>query len=247
MSKSQHGIAQMAVTDHGPGSDRRGGTPAGADTSRPGASRTVRRTEVTVTVAALGAVLLAVAAVTSTGTMGQFLTWAWERHANVLSWYVRPLFVLPLALFSYRRSPSGIVLTLVALATSMFWFPAPAQVDPMVAEFLAFEREWLTSGWTPGKMTQAVLAPVSLAVLCLVFWKRSLVLGLVVINAMALGKLAWGVIEGEGTGWAMQAPAVIGLALCDAGVLYAVRRVRRRPAHREARIGHPALEDSREG
>ncbi len=247
MSKSQHGIAQMAVAGHGPGSGMRGGTPVETDPTRPGADRTVDRTEVTVTVAALGAVLLAVAALMSTGTMGQFLTWAWERHANVLSWYVRPLFVLPLALFSYRRSPSGIVLTLVALATSMFWFPAPAQVDPMVAEFLAFEREWLTSGWTPEKITQAVLAPVSLAVLCLVFWKRSLVLGLVVINAMALGKLAWGVIEGDGTGWAMQAPAVIGLALCDAGVLYAVRRVRRRPAHREARIGHPALEDSREG
>jgi hypothetical protein len=247
MSTSQRGTAHIAVAGRGPGRGTRSRSSAGTDATIPGGGRTVGRTEVTVTVATLAAILLAITALTATGTMGQFLTWAWERHANVLSWYVRPLFVLPLALFSYRRSPSGIVLTLVALATSMFWFPAPAHVDPMVAEFLAFEREWLTSGWTPGKMTQAVLAPVSLAVLCLVFWKRSLVLGLVVINAMALGKLAWGVIEGEGTGWAMQAPAVIGLALCDAGVLYAVRRVRRRPAHREARIGHPALEDSREG
>ena len=59
------------------------------------------------------------------GTLDGFLAWAWERHHNVLSWYVRLLFILPLAYFSYKRSLSSIVLTLVALATSMFWFPAP--------------------------------------------------------------------------------------------------------------------------
>ena len=80
--------------------------------------------------------------------INDFLAWAWERHHNVLSRYVRPLFVLPLAYFSYRRSLSGIALTLVALATSMFWFPAPGRVDPRVEEFLAFEREWLTGEGT---------------------------------------------------------------------------------------------------
>jgi hypothetical protein len=29
--------------------------------------------------------------------INDFLAWAWERHHNVLSRYVRPLFVLPLA------------------------------------------------------------------------------------------------------------------------------------------------------
>jgi uncharacterized membrane-anchored protein YitT (DUF2179 family) len=182
----------------------------------------------------LAGVAVAVAALLATGTMGPFLEWAWERHANVLSWYIRPLFVLPLALFAYRRSALGITVTLVALATSIFWFPAPAQVDPTIAEFLAFEWEWLTSGWTSEKVLQAVLAPASLTALCLVFWRRSLVLGLVVINAMALGKMAWGVIEGDGTGWAMQVPAIVGLALCDAVVLYAVSAVRRRAGARRA-------------
>ncbi len=70
--------------------------------------------------------------------------WAWARHHNVLSWYVRPLFLLPLAWSAYRRSPAGIAVTLVGLATSMAWFPAPARVDPRVAEFLRFEQEWLT-------------------------------------------------------------------------------------------------------
>jgi hypothetical protein len=54
--------------------------------------------------------------------------------SNVLSWHIRPLFLLPLAYFSYRRSLSGIVLALVALATSMFWFPAPERMNPKVEE-----------------------------------------------------------------------------------------------------------------
>jgi hypothetical protein len=188
----------------------------------------------TVTVAAVA--IGAIAALMVTGTMGQFLTWAWQRHANVMSWYIRPLFILPLALFSFRRSPSGIALTLIALATSMFWFPAPAVVDPKIAQFLAFEREWLTSGWTPGKVMQTMLVPAFLIALCWAFWKRSLVLGLVIINAMALGKMAWGVIEGDGTGWAMQLPAIVGLAICNGFVLYAHRKVRGSTAQAEVTV-----------
>src|SRR3712207_5386511 len=65
-------------------------------------------------------------------------TGAYDRHGNILSWYVRPLFLLPLAWFAYRRSGWGVAATLVALATSMFWFPAPAEPDPRVLEFLQF-------------------------------------------------------------------------------------------------------------
>ena len=56
--------------------------------------------------------------------------WAWARHHNILSWYIRPLFLLPFCFFAYRRSLLGITLTLVALATSMAWFPAPATPSP---------------------------------------------------------------------------------------------------------------------
>ena len=69
-----------------------------------------------------------------------FLNWAWERHQNPLSWYIRPLFVLPYCYFAYKRSVPGLTLTLIAVATSMFWFPAPAEVDPRAAAFLEMER-----------------------------------------------------------------------------------------------------------
>lgn len=78
--------------------------------------------------------------------INDFQAWAWLRHLNLLSWYIRPLFLIPFVYFAYRRSWPGIIVTLIALATSMFWFPAPANPDPRAFEFLAAEREYLT--WT---------------------------------------------------------------------------------------------------
>ncbi len=163
-----------------------------------------------------------------TELLDEFLSWAWARHHNILSWYIRPLFLLPLAYFSYRRSLSGIALTVVALATSMFWFPAPERVDPRVEEFLAFEREWLTGEWTLAKVLITSVVPLSLTAFCLAFWKRSLLWGLIIINAMALTKLLWGVVSGEGSGWVMLVPALAGLLVCNAVVLYAAHRLRMR-------------------
>ena len=59
-------------------------------------------------------------------TMVEFLNWAWARHHNPLSWYIRPLFILPFCYFVYQKSVRGMALTVVAVTSSMFWFPAPA-------------------------------------------------------------------------------------------------------------------------
>ncbi|WP_448616645.1 hypothetical protein [Modestobacter sp. URMC 112] len=163
--------------------------------------------------------------------------WAFDRHANVLSWYVRPLFLLPLAFFAHRRSGWGIAGTLVALATSIAWFPAPAQPDPRVLEFLDFERDWLTGDWDAQQVLLSLLGPLSLAAFCLAFWKRSLTWGLVILNTMAVGKLAWGVLAGNGTGWAMTAPALAGMVIGDVVLLGVLRR-------RRARRHQPATEPS---
>jgi hypothetical protein len=83
--------------------------------------------------------------------------WIWQRHQNLLSWYIRPLFLLPLAWFAYRRSVPGLVGTLLALVTSMCWFPAPSVPDPRVEEFLAFEQAWLTGRWDAAKVLPTLL------------------------------------------------------------------------------------------
>ncbi len=175
--------------------------------------------------------------------LADFGDWAFDRHANVLSWYIRPLFLLPLAWFAYRRSGWGIAGTLVALATSIFWFPAPAQPDPQVLEFLDFERDWLTGNWDAPQILMALLSPLSLAAFCLAFWKRSVIWGLVILNLMAVGKLLWGVVAGEGTGWAMTAPGLAGMVIGDVVLLWVLwrkRALRRMRARRQEAAREPS-------
>lgn len=156
-----------------------------------------------------------------------FSDWAWARHANVLSWYIRPLFLLPFVFFAYRRSWRGIVLTLVLLATSMFWFPAPTTPDPKVVSFLNAEREYLTSGWTAGKVVLSALVPLTMALLALAFWRRSLGWGLAVMTGIAVAKTTWSVAYDQG-GVRVIAPALVGLAITNGAVLIAARWLRRR-------------------
>jgi hypothetical protein len=75
---------------------------------------TIKPTDVILSVGTLALVLLAVAAVAAAGSTEELTAWAWERHHNVLSWYIRPLFLLPFCYFAYKHSLAGIVLTLVA-------------------------------------------------------------------------------------------------------------------------------------
>jgi hypothetical protein len=158
--------------------------------------------------------------------LDEFLSWAWSRHHNPLGWYIRPLFLLPFCYFAYKRSIWGIALTLLALATSMFWFPEPERPDPRAVEFLAMEKEYLMSDWIPVKVLLGLLVPISLAALALAFWKRSLLYGLVLIDAIMLTKVGWSFYYGGGSGLTLLSPAVVGLVACNAVVLYVAYRVR---------------------
>jgi hypothetical protein len=188
-----------------------------------------KRTDIVLSVGTLALVILAVVGMAATGTLDEFGAWAWERHHNILSWYIRVLFLLPFCYFAYRRSLFGMVLTLVALATSMFWFPAPERPDPRVLEFLAMEREYLAGEWTTARVLLGLLVPGSLAALALAFWKRSVVYGLALINAIVLVKLAWSFYFGDTSGGLTLLPSqLLGLAILNAVVLYVLHRRRKR-------------------
>ncbi len=161
--------------------------------------------------------------------LADFGDWAFDRHANPLSWYIRPLFLLPLAWFAWRRSGWGIAATLVALATSMFWFPALETTSPAVRGMLAAEEEYLTANWALWKVLIALLVPVSFAALGLAFWRRSLTWGLAVVNGAILFKIGWTFVFSAEAGAMSHLPAaVLGLAVCDAVILYLRRRMRQR-------------------
>lgn len=192
----------------------------------------MKRTDVILSAGTLALVLLAAVVVAATGTTDEFAAWAWERHHNVLSWYIRPLFLLPFCYFAYKRSLWGIVLTILALATSMFWFPAPEHSSSAANEMLASEREYLTANWTLWKVLIALLVPLGFATLALAFWKRSLAWGLAVINAMVLFKIGWTFLFSTEAGAMSHLPAaVLGLVLCDVLILYVMHRMRARSSY----------------
>jgi len=199
----------------------------------------MKRTDVYLSAGMLGLALFAMMVVAVTGSTGEFVAWAWERHHNVLSWYIRPLFLLPFCFFAYKRSLWGMTLTLLALATSMFWFPAPGESNAAVNEMLAAEREYLTANWTLWKVLMALVIPASFAALGLAFWKRSLVYGLAVINAAILIKIGWTFVFGTEAGAMSHLPAaVLGLVVCDVLVLYVIRRLRTGPSEPRRPAGH---------
>jgi hypothetical protein len=194
------------------------------------------RTDVILSVATLALAIVAAGVIAATSSTDEFVAWAWARHHNILSWYVRPLFILPFCYFAYRRSLLGIVITLLALATSMFWFPVPENSSSAVNEMLASEREYLTTDWTLWKILIALLVPLTFAALGLAFWKRSLVWGLAVVNAAILFKIAWTFLfSTEAGAMSHLTAAVLGLALCDTLILYVMRRIRAGSSSEHAR------------
>lgn len=148
-----------------------------------------------------------------------FFDWAYERHQNQLSWFIRPLFLIPLCYFAYKRSWAGIGGTLFLLLTSMFWFPKPETVSEQVRQFLEMEKEYLTGDWGALKILITLLVPLSLAALGMAFWKRNLWFGLSVLVFIAVAKMGWSVAFGGEAGKSIFVPAIIGLVVCS-GLIY---------------------------
>ncbi len=165
--------------------------------------------------------------------LNDFLSWVWARHHNELSWYVRPLFLLPFCLFAYRRSVWGIVVTLLVFPTSLFWFPAPENPSARVEGYLAWERQFLLEGSLVARVALVLLVVAFFVALATAFWKRSWLWGLAVINAGTLLKVIWSVAFGGVAGWASLAPSIFTLAITDAALLLAMRFLRRRRERRE--------------
>ena len=160
-------------------------------------------------------------------TLVDFLNWAWPRHHNSLSWYVRPLFILPFAYFAYMKSARGMAWTVVALVSSMFWFPAPATADQTATTFLAVERDWITGPLTLGRLVLTALIPVWFIALAAAFRRRSWAAAALVIVAGTALKLAWSFYMAGASAWAIVPPVAVGNAICAGVLFYAYWRTKR--------------------
>lgn len=161
-------------------------------------------------------------------TNQQFFQWIFERHQNQLSWYIRPLLLIPFCYFAYKRSWAGISITIFCLITSMFWFSKPEIVSEQVKSFLQFEKEWLFGAFNFSKVMLMLTVPISFAALGFAFWKRSLWMGLAVVILMATGKIIWSIQNAGNSGKSILIPAIIGLALCIAVIYYGFKRLEKK-------------------
>jgi hypothetical protein len=165
--------------------------------------------------------------------LNDFLSWVWARHHNELSWYVRPLFLLPFCFFAYRRSVWCIVVTLLIFPTSLFWFPAPEKPSPRVEGYLDWELQFLIEGSVVARAVLLMLVIGFFVALAAAFWKRSWLWGLMEINAGTLLKVIWSVAFGGETGWASLVPSLFTLAVTDTTILLAARWLKLRRARQE--------------
>lgn len=160
-------------------------------------------------------------------TNDAFFNWAFERHHNILSWYIRPLFIIPMVVFAFRKSYAGIFASIFALFTSMFWFPAPATSSPQVLEFLAFEMDYLKGTWTAPKIVMSLAVPAFFIMLLVAAWKRNWKWLLGVIIGAAVLKSIWSVAFSGEAGMSILKPALFGLVVCIVGLSYFFKKHRR--------------------
>jgi hypothetical protein len=109
--------------------------------------------------------------------------------------------------------------SIFALATSMAWFPEPAQVSENALVFLAIEEEYLFSAWNVYKIGLALTIPLMFVLLAVAFWNRNFVYGGVVIVVAVVIKIIWSLVEGGQSGWVLVPTAVIGLGI-TLGMIY---------------------------
>lgn len=141
------------------------------------------------------------------------LDWAFERHLNPLSWYIRPLFLMILTYFAYKRSWKGIVITFTLMMSSMVWFPAPEKMDPQMQSVLEYEKMLLSNPVT-ALITLAFMMVFVIAI-GMAFWTHSLKMGLVIINITLIGKVVLSLLLTGENGWAPLGNTLFGLLLAN--------------------------------
>lgn len=157
-------------------------------------------------------------------TNDSFFNWAFERHHNILSWYIRPLFIIPMVVFAYKKSFTGIFASIFALFTSMFWFPVPAKTSPQVLEFLAFEMDYLKGTWTAPKIIISLAVPLFFFMLLMAAWKRNWKWLIGIITGAAVLKFIWSIAFSGEAGMSILKPALFGLFVCIAVLGYFFRK-----------------------
>ena len=143
-----------------------------------------------------------------------FFMWAFQRHRNILSWYIRPLFIIPIIWSAYKKRFSGISISIFGLFTSMFWFPKPNITNPEIVKFLNFEANYLKSGWTMDKIALFFTVIIFFIFIIVSTWTKNWKLLLLILIATAILKIFNSYLLTGNSALSMLKPAVAGLIIC---------------------------------
>ena len=179
-------------------------------------------------IAGLFFALAAIAIITVFFTNKTFFEWAFTRHQNTLSWYIRPLFIIPIVIGAHKKSYSVIFASIFSLFTSMFWFPVPATIDERVTGFLNFEKDYLTSGWVADKFFVVIAVILFFSFIIYTTWQRKWKLLVWVVVLGAVLKIIHSLIFGGKDGLSIVKPALLGLAVCIAAIIFMAIKKRKR-------------------
>lgn len=154
--------------------------------------------------------------------------WVWERHQNQFSWYSRPLFVVPAAYYAYRRRVWHVVGFMALLATSLFWFDAPATVPSSIEEYLKWEKKLFFTNDNKLPLVALIFGVcIFLWLLFYTFWQRNPWYGLAVINAGTVLKIIVSVALGQDAGVAAIIPSLSSLLVINLIALFLWKRNKR--------------------
>ena len=124
-----------------------------------------------------------------------------QRHKNPFSWITRLVFFVTLCLGVWLHSLWIIILSVVCLATSWFWFPTPKVATKWSEQLVEAELEFLRKSFR-GCKAMGVTFVTSLGIIALlVFWYHNLLLGLLLIEIILLFKLTWSLFMMKQAKW----------------------------------------------
>lgn len=156
----------------------------------------------------------------------EWLDWTFQRHLNPLSWYIRPVFLVILAFYAYKRSWKGLLLTFILMMSSMVWFPAPDTINPQMQTVLEYEKMLLSDPVTA--LITLTLMMAFVVAIGTAFWKHSLKMGLIILNIALIGKVVLSVVLTGEDGWAPLGNTIFGLILVNGIGWLLMRRVKKK-------------------
>ncbi len=122
----------------------------------------------------------------------------WERHKNPISWVCRPFFGLIMSYGAVLESWVILIIGVIGIGTSWFWFPKRKNTPEWAEDFINREREVLTPAnlWDFKRVILPSLGlPIGLAGLVVLLWLLEYPwnwLCILIYLMLSVAKIIWG-------------------------------------------------------